>query len=447
MMMSTTWLIIDFIFVFVAIAFVIVKFKLNPALALLLGSIFLGLTTGVSMEDVASGLTEGFGSMMAEVGLLISLGIITGFLMASYGAVQKIVNGILKMFGKRGSPYAFALTLTTITPPIFFDVLVVLISPIARRVADISKRPVASMGGPIAAGLAAGSSLVVPGPAMLAMLGVMKVPVGDMVLPAWGITLPCIALTTFLYVFIVEKFGWWDSSRDEEEGIDLGTIESEAVQDDKSLPMSVAVLPVLVILLLIVLRYIAPLLSFRTPVIDFLGNPVIALLVGTLTALAITISRSGLKSQSEVFNKALETVGTILVVTATAGSLGNIIIKSGMVDILKVLFEANPAIPLLVVWFVGAVFRLTVGGQMLGALTGIGIVAPLVDPLGLNPILVILAAGAGTLFGAQFTDNTFWMMKSMLGLSTRGTLKAFTLPQAMMSVVMLFAVLLVDIFV
>ncbi|MDR1710417.1 MAG: GntP family permease [Propionibacteriaceae bacterium] len=479
--MPTAWLVIDFIFVFVAIAVLIVKAKLNPALALLLGTIWLGLTTGVPLADIATGLSTGFGSMMAEVGLLISLGVIMGFLMASYGAVQRIVNGILKVFGKKGSPFAFGLTLSTITPPIFFDVLVVLVAPIARRVAQLSNRPAASMIGPVSMGLAAGSSLVIPGPAMLAMLGALKVDVGQMLLPSWAITLPCMALSVFIWVSLVERFKWWDPEKDEEEGIDIGRFEAEVVggtpiadggaaavggqaeaetvvavqpeaKDAKQLPMLLAVLPVITVLGLIVIRILVPVFSgiesvAEVPVVDFLGSAVIALFIGTLVALAIAIARTGLQGQADTFEKALETVGQILVVTACAGSLGTIITASGVVDLLKTAFEANPTIPLLIAWFIGAVFRTTVGGQMLGCLTAIGVVGPLIDPLGLSPILVILATGAGSLFGAQFTDNTFWMMKSMGGLSTRGTLKAFTIPQALMSVVTLIVVLIVDIFV
>ncbi|MFD6137834.1 gluconate permease, partial [Isoptericola sp. NPDC060257] len=71
-MVSAAWLIIDFVLVFVAIALLIVRLRLNPALALLLGTIVLGLTTGMSYDDVVTGINEGFGSLMAEVGLLIS---------------------------------------------------------------------------------------------------------------------------------------------------------------------------------------------------------------------------------------------------------------------------------------------------------------------------------------------------------------------------------------
>lgn len=445
-MVSAAWLIIDFVLVFVAIALLIVRLKLNPALALLLGTIVLGITTGIPLDDVVAGINEGFGSLMAEVGLLISLGVIMGLLMSSYGAVQRIVGGILKVFGTRGSPYAFGLTLSTVTPAIYFDVLLVLVAPIARRVARITGRPVASLAGPVSMGLAAGNALVIPGAAMLAYLGTLSLSPSDLLIPGFLVAVPSVALAIFLYVGAMERLRWWNPARDEEAVDEQVLVEADP--DETRLPsMPVALAPVLVVLVLIVAAIVAPLAGFDNAVVQFVGSPVIALLAGALTALVITALRSGLSGQADVVNKALETVGTILVVTAVSGSLGQIIAGTGMQDVLANLFEANSALPLLAVWFIAAVMRMAIGGQTVAGITAISIIAPLVDGLGLSPVLVVLAAGAGGIFGGQFSDNAFWMLRSLFGLSTRGTLKTYTLGQSMLSVIALLAVLGADIFV
>jgi H+/gluconate symporter-like permease len=118
-----------------------------------------------------------------------------------------------------------------------------------------------------------------------------------------------------------------------------------------------------------------------------------------------------------------------------------------MKNVLAELFQANEAIPLLLVWLVAAVLRMAIGGQTVSGLTAIGIIAPLIGSIGLSPILVVLAAGAGGCFGGQFSDNAFWMLRSLFGLSTRGTLKTYTLSQSLLSVVVLAIVLVADIFV
>jgi H+/gluconate symporter-like permease len=211
--------------------------------------------------------------------------------------------------------------------------------------------------------------------------------------------------------------------------------------------MLAAVAPVLVVLVLIVASIVLPLFGLELPAVGFFGSPVIALLAGTLTALVITVVLKGFTAQEAEIGKALETVGTILVVTAVAGSLGAIIAGTGMQEILADLLDANAALPLLTVWGIAAALRMAIGGQTVAGITAIGIIAPLIEPLGLSPILVVLAAGAGGCFGGQFSDNAFWMLRSLFGLSTRGTLKTYTLAQSMLSVVVLAFVLIADIFV
>ncbi|WP_233121323.1 GntP family permease [Tersicoccus sp. Bi-70] len=433
-----------FVVVFVAIALVIVRLKVNPALALLLGTIVLGLASGMGFEDVVTGVNEGFGALMAEVGLLISLGVIMGTLMASYGAVQRIVGGIVGLFGKRASPYAFSLTLSTITPSIYFDVLLVLVAPIARTVAHRTGRPVASLAGPVAMGLAAGNALVVPGAAMLAYLGALRISPSKMLLPGFLFAIPAVLLTTFLYLLVIERLRWWKAADEDtrDEAI-LVPEESEAPK----LGMLTALAPVLVVLGLIVTAIVVPLFGVEVPVIAFLGSPVIALLLGTLTALIITVAKRGLAAQDIEVGKALETVGTILVVTAVAGSLGAIIAGTGIQEVLSGLLGANAVLPLLAVWAIAAILRMAIGGQTVAGITAIGIMAPLMGDLGVSPILVVLAAGAGGCFGGQFSDNAFWMLRSLFGLSTRGTLKTYTLAQSMLSLVVLVFVLIADIFV
>ncbi|WP_105035629.1 GntP family permease [Cryobacterium aureum] len=482
-LVSTAWLIVIFVVVFVAIALLIVRLRINPMIALLLGTIALGITTGVSLDDLVTGINGGFGVIMAEVGLLISLGVIMGLLMSSYGAVQRIVEAILRLFGKRASPYAFALTLSTVTPSIYFDVLLVLVAPIARSVARRTGRPVASLAGPVAMGLAAGNALVIPGAAMLAYLGTVQLSAADLLLPGFAIAIPAVVITTFLYLLVIERFGWWNPARDEDHIADVlengvtavsstggasavGVVDSAAPQPapttvatavatDAVLPQSAtrlpnlaaALAPVLVVLILILASIITPLTGLESQTVAFLGSPVIALLAGVLTALGITIAKSGLRAQETVVGQAFETMGSILVVTAVAGSLGAVIAATGLQDVLSELFGANQTVPLLAVWFVAAVLRTAIGGQTVAGITAIGIIAPLIPDLGLSPILVVLAAGAGGCFGGQFSDNAFWMLRSLFGLSTRGTLKTYTLAQSMLSIVVLAIVLLVEIFV
>ena len=47
----------------------IVPFKFNPVVSLVIGSVYLGLAAGLGVEKTIETITSGFGDIMAEVGL------------------------------------------------------------------------------------------------------------------------------------------------------------------------------------------------------------------------------------------------------------------------------------------------------------------------------------------------------------------------------------------
>ena len=70
------------------------------------------------------------------------------------------------------------------------------------------------------------------------------------------------------------------------------------------------------------------------------------------------------------------------------------------------------------------------------------IIAPILDSLAISPIAVGLAIASGAMIALQDNSNFFWMFKSLLGLSTKGTLKTLTLVTSVASVVSLPLVML-----
>ncbi|UYM03528.1 GntP family permease [Solicola gregarius] len=133
--------------------------------------------------------------------------------------------------------------------------------------------------------------------------------------------------------------------------------------------------------------------------------------------------------------------GQILVLTGVGGSLAAIVNASGLGDVLQDSFTASTVAPLIVVWGIAAILHAAIGSVTLAALTAAGILAPVVSQLGTDPVLIALAAGAGSLFAVHVTANAFWMLQSLLGLTTRGTLKTVTFSVSLSSVVALLMVL------
>src|SRR3712207_2732316 len=98
----------------------IIRFKVDPVIALLLASVYLGLATGLGAEGTVEQITGGFGEIMAEVGLLIGFGVLIGALLHAMGTFNSLVEILARRVGQR-LPYAMAGTLSTVFPSIYVD--------------------------------------------------------------------------------------------------------------------------------------------------------------------------------------------------------------------------------------------------------------------------------------------------------------------------------------
>ena len=147
----------------IAVVVMIVRFKFNPVVSLVVGSAYLGLAVGLGVEKTIEAITTGFGDIMAEVGLLIAFGVLMGAILQQTGAIQRLVQTLLKVFGPKRMPYAMSLTIATCLQSIFLDVLLVISAPLARTLSKkIGKNGTGRMAAAMAIGLECGIVLTVP---------------------------------------------------------------------------------------------------------------------------------------------------------------------------------------------------------------------------------------------------------------------------------------------
>ncbi|GAB2737017.1 SLC13 family permease [Salinifilum aidingensis] len=423
------------------IVLLIVVARINPVVILVLGSLYLGLATGLGFDQTTTAVTEGFGDLMAEVGLIIGFGVLLGSLLSVTGTLQRIVELFLRACGRGKSPYVLGLTSGIVFPAIYFDVALVMLAPIARSVAARTGISIAVVGGSLAIGLEVGLLMVLPGAAALAGAGALNVPLGTMLL--FGIPVGIVAILGGVFLHGVLMRRTWNPDKDEAPlngGVD-GMAVAEAETPRRHLPLPVTLLPVLVPLALIVLGTIAETAGVRNGLVGFLSDPVVALLLGLLVACAVTATMLSRETLERALGKGAATSGTILLFTGVAGSLGEVISRTGIGDIISGLFQASSASPLLLAWLVAALLRLAQGSGSVAAITASTLLAPVLGGVDAAPVLVLLSAAAGASFGGHVSDNTFWMFRALLGLSTRGAFQIYTLSQSIMSVVGLAVVL------
>ena len=466
--MSHTAVVINTAVAIIAVVVMIVRFKFNPVVSLVVGSAYLGLAVGLGVEKTIDAIMTGFGDIMAEVGLLIAFGVLMGAILQQTGAIQRLVQTLLKLFGPKRMPYAMSLTIATLLQSIFLDVLLVISAPLGRNLAKkIGKNGTARMAAAMAIGLECGIVLTVPGVGALALAGLLGVPLGKYLLFGVLLVIPTVAISVAIMSFLFNH-GLWNPERDEQEflGEDpepLGDAVAEtssaatAPDDDGSsgggvatktatvtraqTPLIVLFSPMLLSLVLIATGAILDAADIHNPIVKFVSSPVIALLIGLIGTSFVGRYTLGAEPIQRAIATGFKESGQILILTGVGGSLAATIKAAGLGDILGEYFTASTAAPLLVVWAIAAALHVAVGSVTISAITSAGILAPVAPIIGLDPVLIALAAGAGSLFAVHVTSNTFWLLQSLLGQSTRGALKTVTVGVSVASVVAILLIL------
>jgi GntP family gluconate:H+ symporter len=480
--MSDTLIVLHTAIAILVIVLLIVVAKVDPVISLVIGTLYLGVAAGLGFGNTIETLVQGFADIMGEVGLLIGFGVLMGTLLTAMGALQKLVELLLRILGPRRLPYAFSAALSTIFPSIYVDVQLVLASPLARSAAPrLGRNGIAMMSGTLTAGILVGYVFVVPGLATVAIAGLLDVPLGTMLIYGTLIGPPTAVLTTFIYGRLL-KYGLWNNAKDEahfedmvlgspdaiaeevrEEGPAITTPEGDpSVAEDArkgtpadeterqtahhhTPPLYVSLSPIVVALLLIAFGAVAEAIGLEAPVIKFLGDPVFALFLGLLGAYLLAWRTLTNEHVEEAMHKGFNATGQILLITGIGGSLGAVIGETGLDKILGGFFSAEAGVPdmitILLAWVIAAILHLAIGSISVAAITAAGILAPILGSIDVPTVVLGLAIGSGALFALQVNSNFFWMFETLVGLTTQGTFKALTLVTSMASVVSLLLIL------
>jgi GntP family gluconate:H+ symporter len=461
-----------------AAVLLIVRFRVNPVIALVVSSVYLGLAVGLGVEKTVKTITAGFGDIMVDVGLLIAFGVLMGSILNQSGAIRRLVEHLLNTFGPKRLPYTMGLAIGTVLQSIFLDVLLVISAPLARKLAPkIGKLGTARMATAMAIALECGIVFTVPGVASLALAGLLNVPLGKMLLFGLLLVIPTIIISIAIMTLLFRR-GFWNEAKDEDHTFVAeedregekeeydggagrpvaagnaasgpgtnGTVAQAtgsvavAERETRQFPLVVLFAPLLTSLLLIGAGAILQILKIDLPWLQLLGEPVIALLIGLIGTCLVTRSAIGQKRVEEAIAVGFKESGQILILTGVGGSLAATVAAAGLGHILGGFFSASTVAPLLVVWAIAAVLHIAVGSVTLSAITAAGLLAPIAPVIGLDPVLLALSAGAGSLFMVHVTSNTFWLLQSLLGQSVRGALKSVTVGVSVASVVAILLIL------
>jgi len=424
----------------------IVLLRFNAFLALIIAAIVVSLLApgepGLKIARVA----EGFGRTAGTVGIVIALAAITGQAMLGSGAADRIVNWFLALLGEKRGATALCATGYVLSIPVFFDTVFYLLVPLARSMYGRTNRSYLKYLLAIAAGAGATHTLVPPTPGPLAIAGTLGVDLGTMVLVGIVVALPA-AGAGLLFA------GWVDrrmpvvprapagSARG------AGAVEAAATQPLPGLVPSL--LPIILPVLLISSHTVVVSMTARpgshvalwlalAPYTAIIGNPNLALLVGTGIAMWVYARQRGASRAdiAEMVETSLTSAGVMILIIAASGGFGVALQATEIGSVIERTFVGQAAasgtgsglVFLFLGFGVASLIKLAQGSSTVAMITTAAMLAAMLPAKGLpfHTVYVATAIASGSLVGTWMNDSGFWLFSKMGGVTEIETLKSWT---------------------
>lgn len=414
--------------------------KLNPFLAFLIVSVVAGLTTGIPLSSIGKSLQKGIGDMLGSLVIVIALGAMLGKIVAESGAAQKIASVMMKIFGVKYIQWGLVCTGFIIGIPLFYNVGFVLMIPLIFSVVNQYKLPAVYIGLPMLASLSVAHGFLPPHPSPAALVAQFNANMGLTLVYGIIIAIPTIVIAGPLFAMTLKNIP----------SKPLETFQSKTLSE-KQLPSGLnsfltSLLPVILLasttLMATVWKDNESLKSF----VAFVSDPSIVMLISVIVATFTLGTNMGtsMKSIMSTYTEAVKDVSMIILIIGGAGALKQILIDSGVSNDIATILKTLPLDPLILGWLVSAIIRVCVGSATVAGLTAAGIMAPLVAQSGVNPNLMVLAIGVGSLMFSHVNDPGFWLFKEYFNLSIKNTIKSWSMMESIVAVVGLVGVLILN---
>jgi Gnt-I system high-affinity gluconate transporter len=418
--------------------------RLNAFLAFLVVSILAGVLLKLPIGKIMIAVQKGMGDTLGSLLVILVLGAMLGKLVAESGAAQKIARVLMKAFGKRYVQWALMLTGFIIGIPLFYGIGFVLMVPLIFSVVYEFKLPAVFIGLPMLAALSVTHGFLPPHPSPTALVGQLHANMGMTLLYGLVIAIPAILIAGPLFAQLIKKIP----------SVPLQTFRPKQLEEAKlpgaGVSFITSLLPVFLLMLSAALPFcIGDGAAQTKELLAFLGDPAVVMLLAVIVAtftLGTGMGRS-IKEVMALYADAVKDIGMILLIIAGAGALKQVLADSGVSDEIAAALQTWSMPPLVLGWLIAAIIRVCVGSATIAGLTTAGIVGPLMVNMHVNPNLMVLSVGAGSLMFSHVNDAGFWMFKEYFNLSIKNTLKTWSVMETIVSIVGLLGVLLLNLWI
>lgn len=434
------------ILVLLSIVFIVILTsvtKLNAFASLFIVALLLAMVA-LPDKDVVQILKEGFGSTMASIGFLIIFGAIIAVVLEKTGGAISIANYILSKTGHGKAASAMGITGFVVGLPIFCDSGYIIMSGLVKSFSTKAKIALPFIAFVLATSLYSVHCLTPTHPGALAASGILNANIGMLILLGVLFAIPA-AVAAFFWIK-------WQTRKNTYEETEL--FKGEIGNEEQLPSVSLSLLPITTPLVLIAIGSLltvmkVPEANFVLKGLAFIGQPIIALLIGTFLSLFLLKNRA-VKSINSILESAIEKAGPILIVTGAGGMFGLVIKETG-VGAYAGEFFLQTGLGLAVPFLIASILKTAQGSSTVAIITAASFVAPMLPALGLDSetgkLLAMISMGAGSMMVSHANDSYFWVISRFSGINSNTTLKVYSTATIVMGIVTFLCVWLASFFI
>lgn len=407
----------------VLLLLLMIRFKLNGFIALILVALAVGVMQGMPVNKVVGSIKTGVGGTLGTLALIMGFGAMLGKLLADCGGAQRIATTMIAKFGTKYIQWAVVLTGFTVGFALFYEVGFVLLLPLVLTIAASARVPLLYVGVPMAAALSVTHGFLPPHPGPTAIATLFHADMGKTLLFGTLLGIPTVILAGPVYTRFLKSI---------DKPIPEGLYNKKTFTEAEMPSFSVSVWTSLVPVILMALRAVAEMMLPKGhPVLayaEFFGDPIIATLIAVLIAL-FTFGLNRGRTMDEVMGTltdSIKIIAMMLLIIGGGGAFKQVLVDSGVDKYIASLMEGSSISPILMAWSIAAALRIALGSATVAAITAGGIVAPIIATTGVSPELMVIAVGSGSVIFSHVNDPGFWLFKEYFNLTIGETMRAWS---------------------
>ncbi len=410
-----------------ALLVLILRFKINAFIALLVGSIVVGIIAGLDAQQIIKTIQEGMGNTLGFVATVVGLGAMFGAILEASGGAKTIADFMITKLGIKNSPIAMVISGFLIAIPVFFDVAFIILVPMIYALQRKTKKSLLLYAIPLLAGLAITHAFIPPTPGPIAVADIIGAELGWVILTGFLVGIPTALMSGLVFGKFIAK------------RIHVKAPESVEEELPAELPhISTTLIIIAIPIFLILLNTITSsgILGVNNEsvlnVIALIGHPFTALLIANFLAWYFFGIKKGF-SKKELFHitgKSLAPAGTIILLTGAGGVFKQVLTNTGAGELLANSLSTI-GFPLLAFAFISAaIVRIVQGSSTVAMITAAGLVSPLIAQATFSEMqlaCMVIAIASGASIFSHVNDSGFWLVGQYLGISEKQTFRSWTM--------------------